>query len=192
MEEENISIFTLPKKYIQYSGKECNNTNLVSCSLPGEYPITEYEIDDGDEKFLANLNRNSKVVITEDLFERLFDFLEKKSYDTVCSQCFVLTTFLQMQKEYSKIVPVGEKNKNACCVCLVNDRRMPSGFIPNSSMSQCIGCKIYSHACMNYWLLLFPRLTISLPRTKYPRKQLDMPALLVCEIKSTRREKETH
>jgi hypothetical protein len=83
VEDDTLSDFSLPKKYIQYSGTFTVECNLVIYAV-GEYVITEYELDDGDERYLTNLNRNAKLLVTEDLFERLFDFLEKKSFETVC------------------------------------------------------------------------------------------------------------
>jgi hypothetical protein len=44
--------------------------------------ITEYEIEDDDETFLDTLNSN-KLLVSEDMFEKTIDFLEKQSYEAV-------------------------------------------------------------------------------------------------------------
>jgi len=122
--------YTLPKNYIKFQEA---------------YEIYEYELDEEDENFVAKNvpkggTKNKQFVLTEDALERTLDFLEKESY---------------IEKEYSKLVPTGEKNATACCVCLRKDRRLPDGKISNSDTGKCLGCGIVSHAsCQGKKILL--------------------------------------
>jgi hypothetical protein len=43
----------------------------------------EFELSDEDDDFLKELNKKHKTKVDEDTFERIVDFLEKKSFDEV-------------------------------------------------------------------------------------------------------------
>jgi hypothetical protein len=89
----NIPGFQRPKKErIKYQGRTYNThgklTRASEKSADELYKMTEYDMDTEDEDFVKAINdRPSKAkkysTLTEDLFETIFDFFEKESFNTV-------------------------------------------------------------------------------------------------------------